>query len=217
MSTTKRTDWEVCELIADAYERCPDMRRAPEGVQAHFVGMLLDGTAPKLAEMLALRSPPRANSDRELFAGVGTLDKQIGDPEHLDALVGAAKRRGYRPNPNDVYQPGLARFPGDPEAFVPATGGRSHIKRVCEKRGWACHGAVEVKAVEGEPKHVPLAKSIVDREVRAKLRADKKLQSDLQRQFTSAPAKAASKINELRQEVIAKHGNHRPTGKGQGD
>lgn len=50
----------------------------------------------------------------------------------------------------------LARYPGDPEAWVSS---RSEVKKICEKRGWNCDGQVKVKHSQdnvdpGAPKSV---------------------------------------------------------------
>lgn len=131
-----------------------DIEAASPAVQKFYRQLRKEGNSPRFAEMLALRSPPRAKSDRELFEGLGTLDKQFGGNDtQIDSVVAAARARGYEPNPNDVYMPTLADGLGDPLAFVPATGGRGHIKKVCEMRGTSCHGLVEV---EGRPLEAPI-------------------------------------------------------------
>lgn len=43
------------------------------------------------------------------------------------------------------YLSQLARYPGDPRAWV---GGRGDVQKVCEQEGWACEGAVSVKKRE---------------------------------------------------------------------
>lgn len=119
---------------------------------------------------------PGTLSDREFFAGRGTLADQFqGDEQTLKLLVAEAQRRGYTPGPNDVYTPTLARDFGDPLAFVPPTGGRGHIKKVCEMRGDECQGLVNVKSREmvGPSKQddgPPLAEDIVTEGVAAEIR-----------------------------------------------
>lgn len=52
--------------------------------------------------------------------------------------------RSYGVNPEAAsYFPQLARFPGDPEAFVTS---RSEIRKLLEKRGWSASGIVEYEA-----------------------------------------------------------------------
>lgn len=151
-----------------------DIATASPAVQAFYRRLRAEGNTVRFAEMLALRSPPRGKTDRELFEGVGTLDKQFsGNTAQIESVVAAARARGYEPNPNDVYMPSLAEDVGDPLAFVPATGGRNHIRRVCELRGVSCHGMVEVK---GRPLEAPieagalapdLANEMIDRQIAA--------------------------------------------------
>jgi hypothetical protein len=120
-----------------------------------------NGCSPRLAEMFAARRPPASRTDREFYAGRPKLDEQFKDPRILTNYVKRARKAGYKPNPNDVYLSQLARFPGDPEAFV--SGGRNQIKRVLEKRGWGCEGIVDVKPAQytPEPKEVPLNPKII--------------------------------------------------------
>ena len=147
--------------------RYPIVSHNPK-LQAYYEWLRRNGNSHNLADMLAFRQAPRANTDREFFEGMGTLDTQFsGDEAMRDRLIAKAKSKGYKPNPNDVYLSSLARYPGDPEAFVPATGGRGHIKAVCEKRGWECDGSVKTKYREPEeaPKKKRLAEKIIKRKM----------------------------------------------------
>ena len=107
--------------------------------------------AKRLKAMLDAQSPPRSMTDVELFADVGTLDKQYrGEEQYLDSIVAGARKHGFNPNPHDFYMGNMARFVGDPEAFVPPTGGRGHIRKVCEQRGIPSSGAVNLAGREPE-------------------------------------------------------------------
>ena len=96
-----------------------------------------------------------AVTDRELFRGKGTLLDQFGDDaigrKELKEYVANAKQAGGKPHYTDLYIPGLADFPGDPRAFVPASEGRGHIRRQCEARDRECNGLVNVKRSFREP------------------------------------------------------------------
>ena len=106
-----------------------------------------NGCNDRLADMLASRQAPGAMTDREFFEGRGTLADQFAGAEgQLAKVVAAARAQGYEPKPNDVYVPTLANSIGDPLAFVPPTGGRNHVRRVCEQRQTSCEGAVTVQA-----------------------------------------------------------------------
>jgi len=116
-------------------------------VQAAYLESRRLGESHSIAEMLALRQLPGVSTDRELFAGRGTLADQFKGEEHvLEQLSRKAAANGRKPQYTDLYEPSLAAYPGDPEAFIPASGGRSHIAEVCRRRGWACDGTVKVKA-----------------------------------------------------------------------
>ena len=85
-----------------------------------------------------------------------------GRPEQGEYYRKEAEKRGQSVK-GKKYLSQLARFPGDPEAFV---AGRGDVQKVLEDRGWGCEGAVKVKArPSGEvPKPVDVASDIVDRE-----------------------------------------------------
>lgn len=115
-------------------------------IQARYEEMRRDGTSHMLAEMFALQKPPRANDDTTWLAAQSSdisgafLDKM---PEIVQkAYTEPAKEAGVNIK-GSVYVPGIARHPGDPEAWVKNS---SDIKRVVEKRGWGCEGVVNVKA-----------------------------------------------------------------------
>jgi hypothetical protein len=174
-----------------------DIANAAPAVQERYLEQIAMGAAPRMAEMIALRKAPRVMTDSVFFEGRGTLDKQFeGTPcGQLDELINAAKAAGYTPNPNDVYEPGLAEFFGDPKAFVPPTGGMGHVQRVCEERGVGCQGAINLKgrAPEKEPEHCRLAPDLVQEQVAAMVAANPELR------YTADP-------RELAEEVVSKHG-----------
>lgn len=123
----------------------------------------------RLDDMFAAKSPPQSLTDREYFAGKGTLADQFKGEEHILAhLVKNAEKRGYKPGMNDVYCAGLARdAEGDPLAFIPATGGRGHIKRVCEATNRSCEGIVNYTAPEAPPKPaIKLAEDLIERGIK---------------------------------------------------
>lgn len=133
-------------------------------------------------------------TDRELFRNQGTLaDQFAGAEDQLDYVVKTAQRHGYRPSYTDLYLPSLARFPGDPKAFVPASGGRGHIRSVCAERGHDCEGIVQYRAPRGTRGEPPkrLSERIVERIARAKI--------------TAEPSLARRDQRELREEIIENH------------
>lgn len=188
-----------------------DVARASEAVQTRYCELLGTGVAPRMAEILALRMAPRGMTDSIYFCGQGNLDKQFGDAPcgQLEMLVKAARGHGYEPGMNDVYDSGLARFFGDPLAFVPATGGRNHIRRVAEARDIECHGPVEVKRQrmgETAQEQCRLGADLVEEGVEEMIAKNPELRFTADRR-------------ELREEVILKHGfdNSKLTGEGSKD
>ena len=173
------------------------------------VGLFIQGTAiyekarrqgstHAMAAMVASQKAPKALTDREFFSGTGTLGQQF-EQRYVDDIVYAARQKGYNPSPNDVYMRTLAREPGDPEAFVPPTGGRNHIRRVCESRGLPCEGAVNVKAgPQKEVKIKRLGDDIVNRIYHSSKDPD------------ILAAKKDGK-REAREAIISKYGNKKST------
>lgn len=128
------------------------MRLTTEERELLYDRLIAEGKSPAFAAMLADQAPPGVKTDSTFFGNaVNTVSKIMNDdPEYGQAIVAQARRHGYNPNPNDVYESGLAEKPGDPLAFVPATGGRGHIRKVLESRGWGGEGAVNIKARQPE-------------------------------------------------------------------
>lgn len=151
----------------------------------------------KFAASLALQSFPRGMTDDVFFQGMPRLADSMPERQ-FKSLLRASKQHGFVPPADAVYQSGLARFFGDPEAYVTRSMGRTYIKRLCEKRGWACDGAVSVnhRQPEDDPldeKHcVPLAEDIV--------------RDNARRMIAKNPDLARMDRRELREKVIAEHG-----------
>lgn len=172
-----------------------DVRAAGPTAVKIYRKSIRQGNTPRFAEMVALRTPGGAVTDCSFLANRGTLGSQFaGDEQVLDQVVSNAKKAGYNPNANDVYLSQLASFPGDPKAFVPATGGRGHVQKVCEERGWACEGSVKVKAREPEKpvENVKLGTDLVE--------------SNVKKMVEKNPDLKRVNKRELRAEAIAKHG-----------
>lgn len=154
---------------------------------------IANGVTPMMADMLASRQGPGLKTDTTIWGGAGTLDSQFKNNQpHLKLITEAAKKAGYTPNPNYVYQPALAEFLGDPKAFVPPSEGNSHVRKVCEERGWGCEGAVKIKTPQGPPpKPVKLAESLI--------------REGVTKMVTDNPDLARKPIRQLREAVIDKH------------
>jgi len=148
----------------------------------------------KFDRMLESKSAPRGMTDSVFLEGRGTLLDQLdGDEEGVEELVRLAKKQGYTPSARDVYMDNIAERPGDPAAFVNADA-RGHVKRVCEQRGWAIRGAVNVDSREPESdpwdERKDLGEDIVREEV-ARRRMN--------------PENSARSYGDLREEVIDTH------------
>lgn len=112
-----------------------------------YIDMVQKGLTPKFAEMLALQSPPGVKTDSTYFNNGRDVAHMVEqEPDYALPVLKKAKSLGYKPRASDVYEPGLAKFPGDPAAFVPATGGRAHIRKVLERRGWGASGTVTTRS-----------------------------------------------------------------------
>ena len=148
----------------------------------------------RMDEVLKSRRMPSIRTDAQFLANHGTLDKQFaGDNRQLKAVTDTAKSLGYNPSPNDTYIPTLARFPGDPLAFVPAGSPKSHIKKVCEATDRACEGDVTVNRPRKEPaKTVRLGEDLV--------------QEEAEQLIMRNPEEALKPKEQLRNEILDKHG-----------
>jgi hypothetical protein len=156
-------------MIAEQEITIPhDVLQAGQAACDHFVRMINAGESERMAEMLALRSPPSAYTDREFFAGRHTLAQQFaGDDRGLATLLRAAKRNGYTPRATDVYEPGLCRNEvgqGDPQAFIPSSEGRGKATRILEARGSSAYGAVKLRGGSSREKDDrPIADDCINR------------------------------------------------------
>jgi hypothetical protein len=126
--------------------------------------VLVDTDTNQIIKVLGVACAAAAVTDREFLRGHGMLGNEFDGDDTFDEVLKRAKARGYTPNANDVYMPALADDPGDPLAFVPASGGRGHVKKVCEKRNWKCDGMVKTEMELDLPSHqIPyLAKGDTD-------------------------------------------------------
>lgn len=139
-------------------------------IQAHYERCRLEGTSHTLAEMFAFRQPPMSNTDREFLEG-HCNGNQFEDAPHIgDWYAARAREAGVDPK-GKVYLHGLARYPGDPEAWV---SGRGDVQKVVESRGWSCQGAVNVKARDdvAPAPAVGVADDIVEQRVMQKIDKD---------------------------------------------
>ncbi len=174
-----------------------DIAKAHPSRQRLYLHMIDKGESPMLAEMCALQQAPQINTDDTWFAAFGDLEDQFkGDARGLKQITDSAQQHGYKPMPSDVYYHGLAEFPGDPKAFIAqAHGVKTHIRTVCEERGCASKGLVNVKA--REPETDPLDVSFVADDISDRIiKGWEKEDPDITRKAS---------LRELREEVNYKH------------
>lgn len=128
-----------------------------------YAQAISNGCSPRLADMLASRT----------FPGTKGLDRNFMQGRKLDGsqfegvpLVGEHHLRMAREagvsTTGKYYSGGLARYPGDPEAWVDSL---HDVKKICETRGWECDGAIKVESPKycgTEPGRYRVADDIVD-------------------------------------------------------
>ncbi len=103
--------------------------------------------------MLASGKPPRAVTDDTFRANQGNANGgQFADDPHVGDFYKSVAAKAGVSTTGKTYLGGLAEYPGDPEAWVDS---RGDVKRVCEKRGWGCEGAVTTKLDQVEPVFTP--------------------------------------------------------------
>lgn len=123
--------------------------------------------ASNLAEMFEAQRGPFLMTDSEFLKGEET---------------------GYK------YISQIADYPGDPKAYV---SGRGDIQRICEERGWGCHGAVKCKVNDlgrEPPKGVDMDPKLVEEY------ADRMIEQD--------PGLAEKPREEVKERVFEKHAPH---------
>lgn len=146
------------------HETYPLISMEPE-IQLAYEERRDNGVEHVWAEMLALQDPPGIVTDdtflRGKMGGEQFSEKpQTGDFYAKELIAGGGSPQGK------VYLSGLARYAGDPEAWV---GGRHDVAKVCKHRGWGVSGQVNVKfnqdCIDTNEPGVGLNPKIVDREV----------------------------------------------------
>lgn len=161
-----------------------------------YVKFRRSGVGDKFAAMLSCQRAARGMTDDVFFAGIPTLANQFGSQVKLNRLIKNCQAAGFTPGPYDVYQSGLARFENDPQAVVSRAQGRGYIKKLCEERGWACEGGVNVQ--HRQPERDPLETSLP--------MAEDVIRSNARRMIQENPDLKTKSRQEIRQMVLEKHG-----------
>lgn len=121
------------------------------------------------ATMLCLQSPPRLKTNVTFLSGRKPWH-ELADPRYVEKVRKRLAEKGISLTPNMEYMPELARYTGDPEAVLPHGQERDHIKNICERRGWACEGAVECKHREPDRDPIESAPKMAEDLIRNKAR-----------------------------------------------
>lgn len=116
----------------------------------------------RFRRMVEAGRPPAARTDREFLEGHCNGNQFETTPHLGDSYAEVARAHG-QDTTGKVYLSQLARFPGDPEAWV---SGRGDVTRVLESRGWGATGAVNTPLRLEEPAPtVGVAEDILQQEV----------------------------------------------------
>lgn len=111
---------------------------SPEAIQRYW-RLIADGETPGIASIGATKKILSVRGESSFFSGQGDLTR-LGGEEYAKNAYAKAKRAGVVTT-GKIYNPSIAGEAGaaDPDAWISmAEGGRSHFRRVCEKRGYAC-------------------------------------------------------------------------------
>lgn len=131
-------------------------------VQLRYEEMVASGQSHNMAEMLACRAFPGLRTDAEFLKGKCNGNEFEDQPGLGNFYAAEAARHGVN-HVGKTYVSGLARYPGDPEAWI---SGRGDAERICRERGWGCEGSVNVATQEREARaDVKLSPDLVDDEV----------------------------------------------------
>lgn len=132
--------WTADDLV----QQMEDLSTRQREIVLHYWDCRRNGCEPRLAEMLALQAPPMSNTDREFLEGHCNGSQFAGSPMANDMgnkYAAVAKERGVSIK-GKVYLSGLARYPGDPKAWV---SDRGDVKRIAEEQNLAIQGSVDHK------------------------------------------------------------------------
>lgn len=132
-------------------------------IQSAYIAMRRQGESHTIAEMLAFQRGPFLMTDA--VYNEGRVNGSCFEHEQAtgDYYKKVAERAGVSVK-GKHYDPQLARFVADPEAWV---SGRGDVQKIVESRpGWEVNGAVKAKARPADPSpEVDVAESLVQEAV----------------------------------------------------
>lgn len=106
-----------------------------------------NGCSDRLADLLASRQAPALRTDTYHFKRLHANPLEQVRPALRPKYAALAKKAGVSIS-GKKYMGSLARFPGDPQAWVDS---RGDAKKLIEQRGWGADGLVKVKPKEAPP------------------------------------------------------------------
>lgn len=136
---------ELTKLTNRIGELWSAMSEKEKDYYAAYIECIGNGCNHKLADMLASQQGPGLLTDTTFMSD--KWDGGITDLKTRVAYKKAAEQAGVHAEGRQ-YVSGLARYPGDPSAWVDGT---AEIKAKCESRGWNATGAVSVQSGGGRP------------------------------------------------------------------
>jgi len=166
----------------------------PQAIE-RFERMLADGESINTAAMLATqKSPSGGVNDQFVTRNAGSLEQQFaGCPEMLDLYRKNYKAKTGEELPSDaVCYRGLVDEPGDPRYIVTHKNTLADVQRNARE---------DNKQVEGDWENHPVQQAPVPQRVRINDTSMGRLLADYQ----SNPAYEKASVEELKEEIIAKH------------
>lgn len=118
----------------------------PEHVKAKYLELVAAGESRSIAEILACRQAPSAETDTSHFAGMRPLDETAGH-EYAKKVRAQARAAGISISGSSIYNGSIAdaRGGGDPNAWLLAGDGRAKWRQSIERVGGECE-SLKVKA-----------------------------------------------------------------------
>jgi len=189
----------ACTRLVSVCWKCDS--KLPKDCWHEVLADVLDnGTSLNLAIMFATGQGPHLSTDDTFFAGwTGSGGKQFENANRTtrEGYMEEAKRAGVSTQ-GKVYMHGLAEYPGDPRAWI---GTKGEAVKILEEKGWGCDRlGVKARTDVAPPPDIPLADDLVQELVGQKI-----VTEEIDRR-TLTP----SKLMEMREEVIEKHGAKKP-------
>lgn len=198
---------EIAEAYPDAdgelLSRCEEVLKYfakgwPITRGAQYMQMRMAGESDKMAAMVAMQKCAGLDTDDVFFSGSKPLYDQFESGKALERQLKITESHGFRPSANATYFPNLARFKGDPEAYVTRAQGRTYIRQLLERRGWSSDGGVKVagRQPESDPLDAQNCKALGEDIIRKRMSSMVK----------SDPSLKGVSRRELRQRIVAQHG-----------